>query len=161
MRRLKFILMVSVVLAFGFGCSKDKDKVSELEKEVMQDQNQTAQTETPPAQDTSAEMAQPEEEYAKTPEAAPTEEPKKQISQPMGEGFTVQVAAGTNYEYAHDLADKFTERGYDAFVTEATVNGQDFYRIRIGDYPTLTEARTVGAELQDKYSVEYWIDNNQ
>ena len=31
MRRLKFILMVSVVLAFGFGCSKDKDKVSELE----------------------------------------------------------------------------------------------------------------------------------
>ncbi len=161
MRILKFILMVSLVLAFEFGCSKDKDKVSELEKEVLQDQSQTAETQTPPAQDTLAEMGQPEQEYAKTPEAAPAEEPKKEISQPMGEGFTVQIAAGTNYEYAHDLADKFTDRGYETYVTEATVNGQDFYRIRIGDYPTLTEARTVGAELQDKFSVEYWIDNNQ
>ncbi len=161
MRLLKFILMVSLVSAFGFGCSKDKDKVSELEKEVIQDQSQAAETETPATQDTSAEAAQPAEEHAMTPEAAPTEEPRKEYNQPTGEGFTVQVAAGTNYDYAHELADKFVDRGYDAYVTQATVNGEDFYRIRIGNYPTLTEAKSAGSELQDKYSVDYWVDNSQ
>lgn len=160
MRFLKIIPACLVIVAFMIGCSKDKDKVSELEQEVMQEQGENYMAEPAPTVDTPAQPEPVVQEYAKTPEVAPAEEPKRESKRPGGSGYTVQIAAGTNYNYVRYMADKFVTRGYEAFITEATVQGVNFYRIRIGSYGTVTEARRAGDDLRDKYSVQYWIDNN-
>jgi cell division septation protein DedD len=157
----KFIAILAIFLLLSVGCSKDNDQVSELEQEVLNDQGEDylAEDETM-AEDTMPE-AEPEE-YAMTPETAPEEETTEDYDipePPPGEGYTVQVAAGHNFDYARFMVDKFITRGYEAYLQDADVEGETYYRIRIGNYATVTEARTVGEDIQDKYSLDYWIDN--
>ncbi|UCD16533.1 MAG: SPOR domain-containing protein [Candidatus Zixiibacteriota bacterium] len=159
-----FLLVIfgAFVIIGNFGCSKDKDEIAELEQEVLEEQSADYLPDTVSAE-APAEQAGTEstEEYTMTPEVVPEEEEQVPTPpRPSGEGYTVQVAAGTNPTYAHDLADRFIMRGYEAFVTEAVIDGQTFYRIRIGDFETVTEAKNFGAELRDKYSTDFWIDNN-
>lgn len=175
MKFLKLIPAFFVIMTFAFGCSKDKDEVSELEQEVMEEQGEDYIAETGSETDTSAaektvetpepgvtpEPAPATQVYEKTPEAAPAEEPREQYIPPTGPGYTIQVASGTNESYAKYLADKYVNRGYQAYVDEAIVNGVSVYRIRIGKYGTTAEARQVGEEIKDKYSVNYWIDRSQ
>lgn len=151
-------LMLSFLLVIG-GCNKDKE-ISDLENEIKESESsdlledQTATTDT---------MTEATEEVAMTPETAPVEEEpevKEMPSRPEGNGFTVQVAAGSDYDYVTDRVNWFSNQGYNAFMEEAVVDGVTYYRVRIGVYPDIAEAKTVGDELKDKYSVDYWIDNN-
>jgi len=156
------LLMAIFCLIIGMtGCSKDDDEVAELEQEVLDQQGTDYLTDTTDAAGEEAVAAGDSDEYAKTPEAAPEEEmPEPMPSRPAGDGYTVQVAAGTNSVYAREMVNLFLERGYEAFVTEVLIEGETFYRIRIGNYETLTEAKNAALELQDKYSLSFWIDNN-
>lgn len=160
MKPVKFVMAVLALSLFMAGCSKDKDQVSELEQEVLEQQSEDILTEETQAED-SVQIPEGAEEYTMTPEAAPVEETEEyDYDEPAAGGYTIQVAAGTNQTYARYMADKFVTRGYDAFVTKTIYEGETFYRIRIGAYETLTEARNIAKELQDKYSVNFWIDNN-
>lgn len=160
MKILKAVPAFLIIFVFAFGCSKDKDQVSELEQEVIEEQGENYAAETAPAVDDSTPPKATVEEYEMTPEASPAEEPKVELKKPAGTGYTVQIAAGTNYNYVRYLADKFVTRGYEAYITEATVNGVNFYRIRIGSYGTVSDALRAGEDLKDKYSINYWVDNS-
>lgn len=156
------ILLLSILFLFS-GCTKDEE-VADLEQEVREAESEDYLADTTLAGEAATIAADTEsaQEYAMTPEKALEEEKRAQMISPRpGEGFTVQVSAGTNHEYAKYLAGKFIERGYDAFVTEAVVDAQSFYRVRIGVFAGLNDAKTLGLELQDKYSVDFWIDNNR
>lgn len=78
---------------------------------------------------------------------------------PPGEGFTVQVAACTDYEYAQYMVDLYRRRGYEPYMTKFSDGGESFYRVRIGAYETAAEAAALKAELLDRYSLEAWVDN--
>ncbi|UCD94601.1 MAG: SPOR domain-containing protein [Candidatus Zixiibacteriota bacterium] len=162
--KTSFILILIVgVLAFFAGCSKDEE-VADLEREVKEAESKDYLADTGIAVEAvvPADTVAPEQ-YAMTPEKAPEESAAEPLMpRHLGtEGFTIQIAAGSNPEYVKYLADKYTRRGYDAFVTEAVVGDVTFYRVRIGTFETIAEAKETGLILQDKYSVDFWIDNVQ
>jgi septal ring-binding cell division protein DamX len=92
--------------------------------------------------------------------AKPTKPAAK--TQPASKGgYTIQIAAGTSLADANYLAGKYAERGFDAFVAEVVVDGQTYYRVRIGNFDTIEEARKAAKDLKDRFSLEgYWIDKN-
>ncbi|MFH2036665.1 MAG: SPOR domain-containing protein, partial [Candidatus Zixiibacteriota bacterium] len=129
---------------------------ADLEKEVKKAEGTELLT------DTTGQLADSLEKAVTTPDVTPTE-PAKKKEMPIRNnivGFTVQVAASGNYENTGILVEKYKERGYEPFVTEADINGELFYRVRIGVFETFNEANQLGLELKDKYSINYWVDNN-
>jgi len=77
---------------------------------------------------------------------------------PKGNGYTVQVASGTDEIYARYQVDLWKKRGYEPFVSAITHDNQTLYRVRFGLFATKAEANKVVDELADKYSVKSWID---
>jgi cell division protein FtsN len=55
--------------------------------------------------------------------------------------YAVQVAAFGTKKGAEDGAAKYIKSGYTAFVEEAVVNGKNWYRLRVGGFKTLEEAK--------------------
>ena len=76
-------------------------------------------------------------------------------------GFVVQIASTPDRAYAQSLAATFVERGYQAYVTTAEVNGAKYFRVRIGRFATLTEARQIAAQLEAKYAVAGFVTEVQ
>jgi DedD protein len=152
--------MILFLLMLLSGCSKDEE-IAELEQEIRESEAVDPLAESQEAADTSITVEEPDE-VVMTPEAAPVEEPirEEMPRRPDIAGYTVQVAAGTNYEYVSDQVDLFNQRGYEAFISDAVVGGQTFYRVRIGVFEDARDAEALGEELKDKYSVSYWIDYN-
>jgi cell division protein FtsN len=63
-----------------------------------------------------------------------------------GEGWTVQANSYPDPKSANDLVDRLKNKGYNAFVTEASVKGKVWYRVRIGRFGSREEAdKTVAA----------------
>lgn len=157
MKKAFLLSFLALSLVIWSGCSKDKEEVDQLEKDVMaaDSQNLMPDTSKMAAPDTTGgagyAMAEKPMEEEETPTFAPTE---------TG-GYTVQVAAGTDSERAHYTAEIFKERGYEPFITKADVGGMTYYRVRIGNFETLAEANKLAAEIQDKYSITSWVDMNQ
>lgn len=159
MKIFSISILIIAFLGLGFGCSKNEE-VADLEKEVKEAESIDYLADTIPEQEAAETAA---EEYALSPEQAPEEvSPMETMPRHVSsEAFTVQIAAGTNLEFVRLMADRFAARGYDAFVTEVDIDGTAFYRVRIGGFSTVSEAEALGWELKDKYSVDFWVDNNQ
>jgi len=123
--------------------------VAEGHAEAVLDSPRSAstRTETEPVADVNA---VPEEGSGTKPQAVMPKEPH--------DGFTIQVGSSLSEGYAQEMAKTFTERGYQAYVASVTVDGKTHYRIRVGFYGSTVEAKSVLAELKNKYSVDGWID---
>jgi cell division septation protein DedD len=72
-------------------------------------------------------------------------------------GYVVQIASTPDRAYAQNLAATFVERGYQAYVTSAEVKGATYFRVRIGRFASLTEARQIVAQLAEKYAVSGFV----
>lgn len=153
----KLLVCLFLLIPLFISCSDEKkEEAAKMEQEMMGDSQAVADSAALVdsmgngiAEDTTFE-----------PEAIPeeTETLKEMPKQPAGDGYTVQVAGCEDRAYAEYLVGKFTKRGYEPFVTTATVEGQTFYRVRIGVYESFSEAKVTQAELLDKYSLDTWID---
>jgi cell division protein FtsN len=60
-----------------------------------------------------------------------------------GGKYVVQVSSWTAKELALGEAKKLIKSGYKAFVVASNVNGKIWYRVRIGEYSTIQQAREV------------------
>ena len=149
----KSILLLFMLVVLVVGCSKKKEEAAQLEQELTGQADSAAQmaAETVPAPDTMA----PTADAAAMPEEVPG------YQAPVGSGYTVQVAGCEDRTYAEYLARKYTNRGYEPFITSVSVGGQTYYRVRIGNYQYLSEAKALKAELADRYSIDAWIDYMQ
>jgi len=156
---MKTIYITSIffmVILLAFGCSKKKDEVAQLEKEMM------GQVE-PDSAAIADSLARLDSIAAATEElnaSAIPEEPEREVmpSKPAGSGYTVQVAGCENSDYAHYLVRTYQNRGYEPYVTTETVDGQLYNRVRIGVFDSFSEAKALKTELSDKYSINAWID---
>ena len=153
----KLFVFLFLLIPLFISCSDEKkEEAAKMEQELMGDSQSVADSAALVdslgqgiGEDTSFEPeAVPEE--AETVKAMP--------KQPAGDGFTVQVAGCEDRAYAEYLVEKFTNRGYEPFVATATVEGQTYYRVRIGVYENYSEAKSMQAELLDRYSLNTWID---
>lgn len=88
------------------------------------------------------------------------EEVKPQVvSSPDGK-YTVQVSSWQTRQKAEKVAQRFRDKGYDAYVQSAylTDRKETWYRVRVGRYATNTDAAQVANEIRDLLESGYWID---
>jgi cell division septation protein DedD len=71
--------------------------------------------------------------------------------------WTVQVKAFSRESNARSLAKELQNKGYDAYVVAARVNGSLWYRVRIGHLADVEEAKTLHETLKmkERYSQAY------
>ncbi|MEZ5359161.1 MAG: SPOR domain-containing protein [Candidatus Zixiibacteriota bacterium] len=156
------LFLVCIILA-GFllvGCSKEDEDVDALGDKAAQDEaaavmdslnNVGAGTATK-EQGTSAEDTQTKKE--------PKVKHEPEVDYSGLHGYVVQVGSYSDYDFAKMMSEKFTQRDYPAFVVSTEIDGMTYYRLRIGVYETYAEAKEVGDLVKDRYSTDYWIDNN-
>ena len=144
----RLLVLLVVLLLLGLGCSRKQEEASQLEQEMLG------------GDDTTADMLAAESLAADMDAGAipVEEEPQVELQQTEAAGYFVQMAACESSEYARYLADKYVARGYEPYVTTTTVDGQKYFRVRIGGLETLQQAKELKAELADKYSIDAWID---
>ena len=106
---------------------------------------------------------EPEPEPAETP-AAPTPAPGTTsggLPQPdlnLASGWIVQVRSTTDKASADQLQAQLVADGFPAFVVSAEVQGDTYYRVRVGRYRSQTEAKLVETNLGSRsYIAETWV----
>ncbi len=186
-RKALIISLIITGVLLGSGCKKDREQVEKLAQETQEAEAKTSQLDSSqmtPAKEQDSAVAQPQE-YVSSPEKTPDAIPEAEItpvtkeasskSEPESaelqkpatampprivEGYTVQIGSSTSRSYADKLTGQYAERGYQAYVSETDVEGVPHFRIRIGGFETIAEARKMGEELAAKYGVSFWIDKN-
>ncbi|MCP4704022.1 MAG: SPOR domain-containing protein [candidate division Zixibacteria bacterium] len=152
MIRIFIALVLMLVLAAFIGCNKSEEDVDRLEREALESET----VEAVPDSSTIEAVVEIEEEPL-----TPEEELANRRYEGSGSGgFTIQVGSGTTRLNANYAAEQYISRGYEAFVSEVYIDDVSYFRIRVGNFETFEEAKLMGDDLKDKYSVDYWIDNN-
>jgi len=151
MKYVKVIVIFSLALLLVAGCSKKQEEADKLEQEML-DENMAGDTVEMDS------MALGEGETLDASAVPVEEEPEFVPAVVEGEGYTVQVASCESLEYAQHLFEIYTSRGYEPYITQFDMEGQVYYRVRIGKIESESEAITLKNELSDKYSINAWID---
>ena len=150
--RLLLLLLVSLACLL-VGCSEEQKKdAAALEQELLEREDTAASGAAESTEATELE-AEPMD-VAAVPEEP---EPEPIPTGASGTGWSVQVAACEDADYAEHLIERYQSRGYSPYLTTFTHNGQMYYRVRLGVFDTQEEARRVRLELIDKYSVDSWV----
>lgn len=156
MRLSTVFVICAMILALFAGCSEKKENAEKLEQQMKQMEGQ-ADTGTKQMTDTTATaMQQPTHNASAVPKEE-EEVPEGLPMAPASGGYTLQVAACQDSTYARHLVDLYRSRGYQPYVMMAQVGGETYYRIRLGDYDTLAEAKAAKAELKDRFSITPWL----
>jgi len=58
-----------------------------------------------------------------------------------GKYFVVQVSSFRSEQVAENTVAKYNSQGYNAFIETIDINGNDWYRVRVGNFKTLEEAQ--------------------
>ncbi len=64
-------------------------------------------------------------------------------------GWSVQVGSYANDQEAQHFVAQLKQKGYDAYVDEAQVQGKTWHRVRVGRLPSRTEAETLQKKLRE------------
>ena len=88
-------------------------------------------------------------------ESAPTQ---KFTPPPSGSGeFTVQVSSWTSKEMAEREASRLSSAGMSAFVEDAVIAGENWYRVRVGRYATSKDAKDAADQLAKSMEGQIWV----
>lgn len=122
-----------------------------------------------PAPPAATPKTRPEPAAAPPPKPKPTpardvtraKPPAKKYRGDVIEGhFTVQVSSWKTAKQAQKVLQQVTERGYDAYIQRVWLEDQKetWWRVRIGDFTSVQEARAQQEELNAIYPGA-WVDN--
>jgi Flp pilus assembly secretin CpaC len=80
-------------------------------------------------------------------------EPESRIGSPpqrlaRAERWTVQVASVPNEQAGTTMVNALKRRGYDAYLTSKDQGNDTLYRVRVGHYPSVDEAKAVAAKAR-------------
>lgn len=86
---------------------------------------------------------------------SPAAQEERQIAPPAKKEsservWTVQVKSSPDKKYADSWADRLKTKGYDAFVVDADIKGQTWYRVRVGHFAARQEAEALRTTLESK-----------
>ena len=75
----------------------------------------------------------------------------------LSKKWSVQISAAPAKDVADTLAQRLKDKGYDGYVVEAEVNGQTYYRVRVGHVAAREEAESLRQSLahQEGYRDAY------
>lgn len=87
-----------------------------------------------------------------------TEPSRKFTPPPSGSGsYTVQVSSWTSKGSAEKEAAKLSTAGMSAFVEDAVIAGENWYRVRVGRYGSSVEAKAAATELAKSLEGRIWV----
>jgi cell division septation protein DedD len=103
----------------------------------------------PIAEPKTEEKAQPVTAKTVTDSGAETRETKESSgAKTAAKPWSVQVNSFPDAKSAQELIDRLKNKGYNAFVTEANVNGKTWYRVRVGRFTSRDEAEKTEVSLR-------------
>lgn len=77
---------------------------------------------------------------------------------PSGSGnFTVQVSSWTSKDVAEKEASRLSAAGMSAFVEDAVIAGENWYRVRVGRYGSSKEAKDAADQLAKSMEGQIWV----
>lgn len=141
------LLVISIFLVFG--CAKKKEQAQKLEKEISGE----SITDSIQHIDSITLDTAKVESVVQVEQADIVMPPR-----PKGTGFTVQIAGCDDQTYAMTMVEQYQKRGYEPFIVTKVIDSITYYRVRIGMFYSLEDAKSLKRELADKYSVNGWID---
>jgi hypothetical protein len=151
-------VIVAMIALVSTGCGKKKSDLYQ-------------QTVTPPSVAEQKDTTDVFEEFY-----SDTKEPEKKVSPTfsMNEtasytpvfksngAYVVQIAAMGSRTLANELATEMKEKGYPAYVSEVQNPRQDlqgtFYRVRIGNFASIPEAKAFGENVILPTNHSFWVD---
>ncbi len=74
---------------------------------------------------------------------------------PGAKPYNIQIEAVMDKSGADEMVSRLKELGYNAQETKVALNGQTWYRVRIGPYDSADEATAAQNELREKYKQAY------
>jgi len=93
-----------------------------------------------------------------TPKTSLTETSSMQKLSDMQGNFTVQVSAFREKKQADEIVGRLEDAGYPAFVETIPMKGVNWYTVRIGHYPSRTDAKKAVQDFALELKSNYWID---
>ncbi len=91
-------------------------------------------------------------------EQRPAADPSRVAARPAsGRLYTVQVGAYRNAQAARQMADRMRRTGIPVWVSQVTLNGLTFHRVRLGALPNHPEARQLAQRVRQEFSVPIWV----
>jgi cell division septation protein DedD len=77
---------------------------------------------------------------------------------PSGSGnYTVQVSSWTSKDMAEKEASRLSAAGMSAFVEDAVIAGENWYRVRVGRYGSSREAKEAADQLAKSMEGQIWV----
>ncbi len=91
--------------------------------------------------------------------ASPGVMPGRQVQQPSDKvvRFVINLESSRRYPATADIPVMTLEKNQKLFISEAQINGQTWYRMRVGFFTSAEEASRVLRQLRDQYPTA-WID---
>jgi cell division protein FtsN len=137
----------------------------EAEQQQTQEQQQQAAQQTPePSLDPStmpASTTNPPATHSGGGSPAPAKhtEPAPTFNPPAsGSGnYTVQVSSWLSKSMAEKEASRLSAAGMSAFVEDAVIAGENWYRVRVGRYGSSKEAKDAAGQLSHSLEGRIWV----
>jgi cell division septation protein DedD len=150
-RGLSFLIVAAAVLQLGACSGGDSGNTGEAaETPAARPEATTPAEAAPESEPSTAESA---------PRTATSGIVQEAAESPYG-FYTVQVSSWRTESTARDQAEHYRNQGLEAYVQRADLGELGiWFRVRIGRYPSLTEARRAAAALRDIPEAETWVDN--
>lgn len=169
------ILIGSFLFYLGYQAGKSSSKKTDKETLLAKGDGQTKEIEIlskkdpdkideePPSISEEIKLHQPPAKKGKTPptkqvEKKPDyEEEKPAIAMTREPYFTIQVAAFNSHTLAREYSQKFSKAGYPTSISQATVKGKIWYRVRIGNYASRGDAQRDRKKLEQLENKKFRI----
>jgi DedD protein len=74
---------------------------------------------------------------------------------PGSRGYNIQIQALMDKSAADEMLSKLKRLGYNGQESKVAFNGQTWYRVRVGPYPSADEANAAQARLHDQLKQDY------
>lgn len=84
-----------------------------------------------------------------------------ELAETEGDVFTIVVHSLESQNVANRIADNLRSDGFRTSITEANVDGQTYYRVGIGQFPTVQEALQEATTLPDPFNNQNFIQRLQ
>lgn len=70
-------------------------------------------------------------------------------------GYNIVIDAAMDRTAANRMASRLLALGYTSHIVPSQINGQTWYRVQVGPYPTQDDARAAQAQLRAAYTARY------
>ena len=102
-----------------------------------------------------AESSAPSEEADTGDEGAASAPPPPPPAETRRNGYNIVIDAAMDRAAANRMASRLLGLGYTSHIVPSQINGQTWYRVQVGPYPTADDARSAQEQLRAAYTARY------